>query len=66
MENQKTIHAIRGQGWAAECTDEPPNHGKRMSSGQAFGVHGKWSTCKAQALSTCIQPIQEWWVMGQR
>ena len=35
-----------------------------MSSGQAFGVHGKWSTCKAQALSTCIQPIQEWWVMG--
>ena len=25
MENQKTIHTIRGQGWAAECIDQPPD-----------------------------------------
>ena len=39
MGNQKTVHAIRGQGWVAECTDEPPNHGKCMSSGQALVIH---------------------------
>ena len=33
---------------------------------QAFDVHGKWSTRKVQALPTCTQPIQEWWVMSQR
>ena len=39
MENQKTVHTIRGQGWATECTDEPSDHGKRMGSKQAFDVH---------------------------
>ena len=39
MRNQKTIHAIRGQGWMVECTDKPLDHGKRMSSGQVLDVH---------------------------
>ena len=38
MGNQKIIHAIRGQGWVAECTNEPLDHGKCMSSGQALDV----------------------------
>jgi len=37
-----------------------------MSSGQAFDLHRKWSMRKAQTLPTCTQPLQEWWVMGQR
>ena len=39
MRNQKTVHAIKGQGWTVECIDEPPDHGKRMNSGQALDVH---------------------------
>ena len=39
----------------AEFTDEPPDHGKRMSSRQAFDLHGNGA--KAQALLTCTQPI---------
>ena len=64
MENQKIVHIIRGQERAAECTDEPLDHGKHMSSRQAFGIHGKWSMRKAQTLPTYTQLIQEWWVMG--
>ena len=29
MSNQKVAHAIRSQGWAAECAEEPPDHDKR-------------------------------------
>ena len=47
MKNQKTVHAIRGQGWTTECTNKLPDYGKCMSSGQAFDIHGKWSTRKA-------------------
>ena len=64
MKDYKTVHAIRGQGWAVECTDELSDHDKRMSSRQTFNVHRKWSTRKAQALLACTQPIQEWWDKG--
>ena len=39
MRNQKIIHTIRGQGWEAECINNSPDHGKRMSSGQALDMH---------------------------
>ena len=32
MKDKKTVHAIRGQGRAVECTDEPSDYGKRISS----------------------------------
>ena len=31
MKNQKVAYVIRIQGWAAECAEEPLDHGKRMS-----------------------------------
>ena len=32
MKNQKIADAIRSQKGAAECADEPPDHGKLISS----------------------------------
>ena len=40
MKAQGNIHAIRGQGRAAECIDKPLSHGKHMSSIQAMDTHG--------------------------
>ena len=68
MENQKTVHAIRGQGWATECTDEPPDHGKCVSSGQAFDVHGSGACARPRH----YQPVPNQyksggsWVRGKR
>ena len=39
MGNQKIVHAIRSQGWAEKCADEPPDHGKHMSNKQVLGIH---------------------------
>ena len=32
MGNQKIAYAIKSQGWAVECANEPLDHGKCMSS----------------------------------
>ena len=68
MENQKTVHAIKGQGWVVECIDKPPDHGKRMSSGQAFNVHKSGARAKPRH----YQPVSSQyknggsWVRGKR
>ena len=68
MENQNTVHAIRGQGWVTECTDESPNHGKRLSMGQAFDVHGSGACARPKQ----YQPVPSQyrgsgsWVKGKR
>ena len=68
MENQKTIHGTRGQGWAVECIDDPLDHGKRMSSGKVFDVHGSRSCLKPKH----YQPVPsqynggESWIRGKR
>ena len=38
-EIRKIAHAIRSQGWTANCADEHPNHSERMSSRQNLDIH---------------------------
>ena len=45
MRNQKVAYVIRIQGWAAECAEEPLDHGKR--SEQVLDI------CRSQA---CVRP----------
>ena len=40
MEDQKTVHATRGQEWTAEHADEPLVYGKCMTSRQALDIRG--------------------------
>ena len=58
MRNQKVAYVIRIQGWAAECAEEPLNHGKR--SEQVLDT----SISQAHARSRLHQPIQE--VVGHK
>ena len=68
MRNQKTVHTIRGRGWVAECTDELPDHDKRMSNGQALDVH----RTRARTRHRYHQPVPSQyrsgglWVRGKR
>ena len=68
MRNQKTVHAIRCQEWVAKCTNEPPDHGKRMSSRQTLDVH----RTRAGVRPKHHQPVPsqykngESWVRGKR
>ena len=68
MGNQKIVHAIRSQGWVAECTDEPSDHDKRMSSEQTLEVH----ISGARAKPKHHQPVPNQyrsggsWVRGKR
>jgi len=39
MEDQKIVHTTRGQECMVERANEPPVHGKRMSSRQALDIH---------------------------
>jgi len=37
MRNQKTAHAIIGQGWMSDCAEEPPDHDEHMKQQADFG-----------------------------
>ena len=58
MRNQKVAQAIRSQGWAAECAEEPLDHCKRNKQVLDTGIS------QAHARSRLHQPIQE--VVGHK
>ena len=66
MGNQKIAHAVRSQGWVAECADEPPDHGKCMSSKQVLNIHKSGARARSRHHQPIPSKYRKWWVMGQR
>ena len=66
MGNQKIAHAIRSQGWATECADEPPDHSQHMDSGQVLDIHRSGARTRPRHHQHVPSQYKKWWVMGQR
>jgi len=47
-------------------TRQAPRSWQTHEQQTSHGHTWKWSTHKTQAPPTYTQPIQEWWVMGQK
>ena len=52
----------------AKCIDEPLNHGKRMSNGQTFDVHGSGARAKPKHYQLVPSSYRggKSWVKGKR